>query len=147
MVADAEERQAVVHPADNEITTWLAFPDEARNRTGYNQSTIRTSNSPTKSECAARGGNFGSLSISTSRFLIAGSARWDLVSSLFPGTLFGKTWYLDSHSTVFPRRGNRQKQRERRESEVEPASVGHGPKPHSGTRSGRAARLAIESLS
>ena len=42
------------------------------------QSTIRTSNSPTKSECAARGGNFGSLSISTSRFLIAGSARWDL---------------------------------------------------------------------
>ena len=26
-----------VNPADNEITTWLAFPDEARNRKGYEE--------------------------------------------------------------------------------------------------------------
>ncbi len=108
------------------------------------QSTIRTSNSPTKSECAARGGNFGSLSISTSRFLIAGSARWDLISILFPGTLFGKTWYLDSHSGIFPRQGNGPETRGP-DGEVEPAPLAMG-RSLTVAPEVDAQRLAIESL-
>ena len=134
----------VVNPADNEITTWLAFPDEARNRTGYNPIDYPDLTLTYKVRVRGEGRQFRIIVDLDEPLPNSWVGKVGFNLELFPGTLFGKTWYLDSHSGIFPRQGNGPETRGP-DGEVEPAPLAMGRRLTVAPEV-EAQRLAIESL-
>jgi hypothetical protein len=89
-----KQDKRLVDAANNEITTWLSYPDPARNRTGYNPIDYPDLN--LSYQVHVRGeGQAVRVIVDLDQPLPAafvGKVGFNL--ELYPGSLFGKTWYL-----------------------------------------------------
>lgn len=101
-----KQKKRIVDAAGNMITVSLTYPDSAINRKGFNpivypdfyfNYTVRT---------RAQGGSI-IITVDLDRpvpgFLL-GKVGFNM--ELFPGWLFGKSWYLDDKAGIFPRQPN-----------------------------------------
>src|SRR5712692_4643027 len=101
-----KQDKRVVNKEGNEITTWLSYPDSSRNRTGFNPIDYPDLNLSYQVHVRAEGRSFRII-VDLDRPLPAefvGKVGFNL--ELFPGTLFGKSWYLGEQSEIFPRQAN-----------------------------------------
>lgn len=95
-----------VNKEGNEITAWLSYPDPSRNRTGFNPIDYPDLNLSYQVHVRGEGQSFRII-VDLDRPLPAefvGKVGFNL--ELFPGTLFGKSWYLGNQSGIFPRQAN-----------------------------------------
>ena len=96
-------QKRIVDTDGNMITVHLTFPDSARDRKGFNP--IEYPDLYFNYTVKARGvGDAIIISVDLDRPVpeeFAGKVSFNL--ELFPGQLFGKSWYLDDASGIFPR--------------------------------------------
>ena len=93
-------------PGNNLITVKLAYPDPAINRKGFNPIEYPDLNLNYTVRIRAQGESVivtVDLDNPVPKEFI-GKVGFNM--ELFPGLLFGKTWYLDSYSGIFPRQAN-----------------------------------------
>ena len=101
-----KQDKRVVNKEGDEITTWLSCPDPSRNRTGFNPINYPDLNLSYQVHVRGEGQSFRII-VDLDRPLPAefvGKVGFNL--ELFPGTLFGKSWYLGNQSGIFPRQAN-----------------------------------------
>ncbi len=87
----------------NEIVTWLSFPDAKRNRAGFNPIDYPDLKLSYRVRVRGEGARIRVL-VDLDQPLpaqFAGKVGFNL--ELYPGALFGKTWYLGRQSGIFPR--------------------------------------------
>jgi endoglucanase len=122
-----KQDKRVVDTAHNEITTWLSYPDPARNRTGFNPIDYPDLN--LSYQVHVRGeGQAVRVTVDLDQPLPAafvGRVSFNL--ELYPGTLFGKSWYLGGNSGIFPRQPNGPDEKAS-DGEVQPAPLATGPR-------------------
>ena len=90
----------------NEITTWLSYPDPSRNRTGFNPIDYPDLNLSYQVIVKGEGKNIH-IVVDLDKPLpdaFVGKVGFNL--ELYPANLFGKSWYLDERSGIFPRQPN-----------------------------------------
>ncbi len=90
----------------NEISVRCTYPDESRNRKGFNPVFYPDLNFSYNVRVIGEGKNFRII-VDLENPLPAewiGKVGFNL--ELFPGLLFGKSWYLDSKSGIFPTQPN-----------------------------------------
>jgi endoglucanase len=101
-----KQNRRVVNQQANEITTWLAYPDPERNRTGFNP--IDYPDLKMSYQVHVRGeGQSLRVTVDLDQPLppaFAGKVGFNF--ELYPTDLFGKSWYLDNQSGIFPRQPN-----------------------------------------
>jgi endoglucanase len=101
-----KQDKRVVNKQGNEITTWLSYPDPGRNRKGFNP--IDYPDLTLSYQVRVRGEGQGvRIIVDLDRPLPAafvGKVGFNF--ELYPAALFGKSWYLDTHSGIFPRQPN-----------------------------------------
>ncbi len=92
-----------INKSNNEITTWLSYPDPSRNRTGYNP--IDYPELKLSYQVHVRGEGVGfRVTVDLDQPLppqFVGKVGFNL--ELYPAILFGKSWYLGGSSGIFPR--------------------------------------------
>lgn len=95
-----------VDAAGNTVTVRLAYPDPKRNKQGFNP--IDYPDLDLKYTVKVGGnGNGVVVSVDLDEPLPAKFAgKVGFMLELFPGWLYGKTWYLDNASGIFPRQPN-----------------------------------------
>ena len=122
-----KQDRRIVDKGQNEITTWLSYPDPARNRTGYNP--IDYPDLTLSYQVHVRGeGQAVRLLVDLDQPLPAafvGKVGFNL--ELYPGSLFGKSWYLGSRSGIFPRQPNGPDERSA-DGDIEPVPLAVGPR-------------------
>ena len=120
-----KQDKRAVNRQGNEITTWLSFPDPARNRKGYNP--IDYPDLTLSYQVHVRGEGQGvRIVVDLDRPLppeFVGKVSFNL--ELFPATLFGKTWYLGKQSGIFPRQANGPEQKDK-EGRIQPVPLATG---------------------
>jgi endoglucanase len=98
--------QRVVDVSKNEIRMSLTFPDSSRNRKGFNPINYPDLNFNYKITVKPEGESMRII-VDLDRPL---PKQWigkvGFVIELYPAILFGKTWYLDKQSGIFPRQAN-----------------------------------------
>jgi hypothetical protein len=98
-----KQDKRIVNKQGNEITTWLSYPDPARNRTGFNP--IDYPDLHLSYQVHVRGeGQSIQIVVDLDRPLPAqfvGKVGFNF--ELYPTILFGKSWYLGKQSGIFPR--------------------------------------------
>ncbi len=96
----------VVNRQQNEISTWLSYPDPERNRTGFNP--IDYPDLKMSYQVHVRGeGQSVRITVDLDQPLPAafvGKVGFNF--ELYPTNLFGKSWYLGDQSGIFPRQPN-----------------------------------------
>ena len=122
-----KQDKRVVDSAQNEITTWLSYPDSARNRTGFNPIDYPDLN--LSYQVHVRGeGQAVRVIVDLDQPLPAafvGKVGFDL--ELYPASLFGKSWYLGDKSGIFPRQPNGPDEKGI-DGDIEPVPFASGPK-------------------
>jgi hypothetical protein len=101
-----KQDKRVVDRQANEIVTSLSYPDPSRNRTGFNPIDYPDLNFSYKVRVRGEGKQVRII-VDLDQPLPAewvGKVGFNL--ELYPGALFGKTWYLDGHSGIFPRQAD-----------------------------------------
>ncbi|HYW70046.1 MAG TPA: cellulase N-terminal Ig-like domain-containing protein, partial [Pyrinomonadaceae bacterium] len=101
-----KQNRRVVNQQANEITTWLSYPDPERNRTGSNP--IDYPELKMSYQVHVRGeGQSLRVTVDLDQPLPAAFAgKVGFNFELYPTDLFGKSWYLDNESGIFPRQPN-----------------------------------------
>lgn len=100
------QKARAVDPATNTITTTLSYPDPTKNRTGFNPINYPDLNFTYK-VCVHGEGNSIRIMVDLEKPIPAafvGKVGFNF--ELFPNDLFGKSWYLDSASGIFPHQPN-----------------------------------------
>jgi hypothetical protein len=101
-----KQDRRIVSKERNEITTWLSYPDPGRNRTGFNPIDYPDLNLSYQVRVRGEGTNLHVIvdldNVLPERFV--GNVGFNL--ELYPANLFGKSWYLDDKSGIFPRQPN-----------------------------------------
>lgn len=95
-----------VFPERNEISITCTYPDESRNRKGFNPVFYPDLNFSYEVRVIGEGKNFRII-VDLEKPLPAewiGKVGFNL--ELFPGLLFGKSWYMDDKSGIFPPQAN-----------------------------------------
>jgi endoglucanase len=95
-----------VNPEDNEITVRLSYPDPSRNRKGYNPIEYPDLNLSYSVRVKSQGESIivtVDLNSPVPKEFI-GKVGFNM--ELFPGVLFGKTWFMDRQTGIFPRQAN-----------------------------------------
>jgi endoglucanase len=95
-----------VDPEGNAITVRLAYPDPARNRKGYNPIEYPDLNLSYSVKVQSQGESViitVDLDNPVSKEFI-GKVGFNM--ELFPGVLFGKSWFMDKQTGIFPRQAN-----------------------------------------
>lgn len=95
-----------VDPEGNAITVRLAFPDPARNRKGYNPIEYPDLNLSYSVKVQSQGESViitVDLDNPVPKEFI-GKVGFNM--ELFPGLLFGKSWFMDRQTGIFPRQAN-----------------------------------------
>ena len=103
-IPKTEKRQ--VFPENNEIRIKCTYPDESRNRKGFNPVFYPDLNFSYNVRVIGEGKNFRII-VDLEEPLPAewiGKVGFNL--ELFPGLLFGKSWYMDGKSGIFPLQAN-----------------------------------------
>jgi len=122
-----KQDKRLVDKAQNEITTWLSYPDPARNHTGYNPIDYPDLN--LSYQVRVRGeGQAVRVIVDLDQPLppaFVGKVGFNL--ELYPGSLFGKSWYLGSKSGIFPRQPNGPDERGA-DGDIEPVPLAAGPR-------------------
>jgi len=98
--------QRKVFPDRNEISITCTYPDESRNRKGFNPVFYPDLNFSYEVRVIGEGKNFRII-VDLEKPLPAewiGKVGFNL--ELFPGLLFGKSWYMDDKSGIFPPQAN-----------------------------------------
>jgi len=93
----------VVDRQGNDITAWLSYPDPSKNRKGFNPIEYPDLNLSYEVHVRPEGAGFRVL-VDLDRPLPPewiGKVGFNL--ELYPAALFGKAWYLDDKSGIFPR--------------------------------------------
>ena len=140
-----KQDRRIVNKERNEITTWLSYPDPSRNRTGFNP--IDYPDLKLSYQVHVRGeGKNVHVTVDLDNALperFVGKVGFNL--ELYPANLFGKSWYLDDKSGIFPRQPNGPDLRDA-SGEVQPMPLASGRKlsiaPEADTQ-----RMAVESKS
>ncbi len=103
-IPKTEKRQ--VFPDKNEISVRCTYPDESRNRKGFNPVYYPDLNFSYNVRVIGEGKNFRII-VDLEKPLPdewIGKVGFNL--ELFPGLLFGKSWYMDEKSGIFPMQAN-----------------------------------------
>ncbi|HEY2971827.1 MAG TPA: glycoside hydrolase family 9 protein [Pyrinomonadaceae bacterium] len=120
-----KQDKRVVNKQGNEITTWLSYPDPGRNRKGFNPIDYPDLN--LSYQVRVRGEGQGvRIIVDLDRPLPAafvGKVGFNF--ELYPAALFGKSWYLGTHSGIFPRQPNGPDLRDN-SGEVQPVPLATG---------------------
>lgn len=93
----------IVNKERNEITTLLSYPDPSRNRTGFNPIEYPKLNFSYQVRVRGEGNNIR-IVVDLDQPLpkeFVGKVGFNL--ELYPANLFGKSWYMDEKSGMFPR--------------------------------------------
>jgi endoglucanase len=90
----------------NEITTWLSYPDPSRKRTGFNPIDYPDLNLSYQVIVKGEGKNIHIVVDLDKAVPDAFVGRVGFNLELYPANLFGKSWYLDEKSGIFPRQPN-----------------------------------------
>ena len=134
-----------VNQEGNEITTWLSYPDPAKNRTGFNP--ILYPDLDFSYQVRVEGaGDAVRVFVDLDKPLPEewiGHVGFNL--ELYPTVLFGKSWYLGNQSGIFPRQPNGPVVRDD-EGEIQPVPLATGLSLTVASEV-EAQRLTIESLS
>jgi len=120
-----KQDKRVVNKQDNEITTWLSYPDPSRDRKGFNPIDYPDLN--LSYQVRVRGeGQSARIIVDLDRPLPAawvGKVGFNL--ELYPAALFGKSWYLGNDSGIFPRQPNGPDIRDK-DGEAQPVALATG---------------------
>jgi endoglucanase len=138
-----KQDKRVVNKQENEITTWLSYPDPSRNRTGYNPIDYPDLNLSYQVHVRGEGQSIR-IVVDLDRPLPAqfvGKVGFNL--ELYPATLFGKSWYLGKQSGIFPRQAEGPDDKDS-SGDVEPVPLATGRR-LSVAPEAEAQRLMIES--
>jgi endoglucanase len=114
-----------VDPATNTITTTLSYPDPTKNRTGFNPINYPDLNFSYKVRVRGQGDSVRVTVDLDKPIPAAFIGKVGFNFELFPNDLFGKTWYLDSASGIFPHQPNGPELRDET-GEVQPAPLAIG---------------------
>jgi len=120
-----KQDKRVVDQKANQITTWLSYPDPARNRTGYNPIDYPDLNLSYQVRAVGAGQSIHVI-VDLDQPLPAkfvGKVGFNL--ELYPATLFGKSWYLGKQSGIFPRQAEGPDLRDS-DGQVEPVPLASG---------------------
>jgi hypothetical protein len=120
-----KQDKRVVNQKENQITTWLSYPDPSRNRTGFNPIDYPDLNLSYQVHVRGEGQSFR-IVVDLDRPLPAqfvGKVGFNL--ELYPTTLFGKSWYLGKQSGIFPRQAEGPDDKDSSE-DVEPVPLATG---------------------
>jgi hypothetical protein len=115
----------IVNTQGNEITVWLSYPDPSRNRKGFNPIDYPDLNLSYQVHVRGEGQSIR-IQVDLDRALPAewvGKVGFNL--ELYPATLFGKSWYLDEQSGIFPRQANGPDQKDQ-DGEIQPVPLAAG---------------------
>jgi endoglucanase len=120
-----KQNNRIVDKAKNEITAWLSYPDPSRNRTGFNPIDYPDLNLSYQVHVIGSGDSFRIVVDIDHPLPTAFAGKVGFNLELFPGALFGRSWYLGTQSGIFPRQADGPDQREK-DGEVEsvPLAVG-----------------------
>jgi endoglucanase len=122
-----KQDKRVVDTANNEITTWLSYPDPTRNGTGYNPIDYPDLNFSYQVQVRGEGQAIRVIVDLDQPIPAAFIGKVGFNLELYPGNLFGKTWYLGANSGIFPRQPNGPDEREK-DGDVEPVPLATGPR-------------------
>jgi len=101
-----KQKKRITDKADKLITTYLTYPDSARNRKGFNPIIYPELYFNYTVKTRAEGGSV-IVTVDLDRPLpdeFIDKVGFNM--ELFPGALFGKTWMIDDQSGIFPRQVN-----------------------------------------
>jgi endoglucanase len=120
-----KQTKRVVNREGNEITAWMAYPDESKNRKGFNPIDYPDLKLTYKVRVHGEGGSVR-VTVDLDQPLPAewvGKAGFNF--ELYPGALFGKSWYLGDRSGIFPRQPDGPDQRDV-SGEIQPVALATG---------------------
>ncbi len=103
-IPKTEKRQ--VFPENNEISVRCTYPDESRNRKGFNPVFYPDLNFSYKVRVIGEGKNFRIIVDLESPLPAEWIGKVGFNLELFPAILFGKSWYMDKQSGIFPLQAN-----------------------------------------
>ena len=99
-----EKRQ--VFPENNEIRVRCTYPDESRNRKGFNPVYYPDLNFSYNVRVIGEGKNFRIIVDLENPLPDEWIGKVGFNLELYPGLLFGKSWYMDGKSGIFPQQAN-----------------------------------------
>lgn len=95
-----------VFPDKNEISITCTYPDESRNRKGFNPVFYPDLNFSYNVRVIGEGKNFRIIVDLENPLPKEWIGKVGFNLELFPGLLFGKSWYMDDKSGIFPLQAN-----------------------------------------
>ena len=101
-----KQDKRVVNKQGNEITTWLSYPDPGRNRKGFNPIDYPDLNLSYQVRVRGEGQGVRIIVDLDHPLPAAFVGKVGFNFELYPAALFGKSWYLGTHSGIFPRQPN-----------------------------------------
>lgn len=120
-----KQDKRVVNQKDNEITTWLSYPDPSRNRTGFNPIDYPDLDLSYQVRVRGEGKNFRIIVDLDKPLPVQFVGKVGFNLELYPATLFGKAWYLGPQSGIFPRQPEGPDQKDA-DADVEPVPLASG---------------------
>lgn len=120
-----KQDKRVVNQKDNEITTWLSYPDPSRNRTGFNPTDYPDLDFSYQVRVRGEGNHFRIIVDLDKPLPVQFVGKVGFNLELYPATLFGKAWYLGPQSGIFPRQPEGPDQKDA-DADVEPVPLASG---------------------
>jgi endoglucanase len=120
-----KQDKRVVNKQANEITTWLSYPDPSRNRKGFNPIDYPDLNLSYQVRVRGEGQSVRIIVDLDRPLPAAWVGKVGFNFELYPAALFGKSWYLDKDSGIFPRQPNGPDIPDR-DGEVQPVALATG---------------------
>ena len=137
------QKSRTVDPTTNTVTTTLSYPDPTKNRIGFNPINYPDLNFTYKVRVRGEGNSIHITVDLDKPIPPAFIGKVGFNFELFPNDLFGKSWYLDSTSGIFPHQPDGPELRDD-SGEVQPAPLAAGRRLSIAPES-EAQRMMIES--